>query len=917
MGGNDKKNKKPLDCRILTVEESLNRLKTSRDGLDTAEAGKRLEEYGKNELPGRKTVNIWKIILSQLKSPLIYILIVAGAVSAAIGEIKDSIFVFIIIALNTGLGTYQEWRAEKSAEMLQDYLHVYARVIRDGREKVLDAAAIVPGDIIMLRSGDKVPADIRLIQAKNLSIDESLLTGESAPVGKSIRKEDELKPLSDCENMVFAGTRVTTGRAMGIAVKTGLETEIGKIAEKVQSEYGTKPPLLVRMDKFAKQIGLFVLGGAVILAVIAISEGYGYLEVFLLAVALAVSAIPEGLPVAVTVALSISSNRMAMRNVIIRRLAAVESLGSCTLIASDKTGTLTVNKQTARIIITGSGRRFEVTGQGYDGTGEILDEEGKKIPGKDKEHLERIARAITIDNEAELTGTEDSWEYSGNPVDIAFLALVYKTGLDPAEIRKTAEILGEIPFESENKFSARIYREKNSYRIASKGAPEVIIPMCRKIIEGGRREDIDAGELERSAGMLAAEGYRVIAFAEGRIKKMENYDNLKKDDLAGMDFLGIAGFIDPLRPDVADAIDKSRKAGVKVIMVTGDNPETALTIARELDIASGKEEVITGAELEKYSTGNEENENKDEEFENKIRLKKVFARIAPLQKLRIVEAFQKFGNFVAVTGDGVNDTPALKKADIGVAMGSGTDVTKDTASIIITDDSFSSIVSGIEEGRFAYDNIRKVTYLLISTGVTEVILFIVALLAGLPIALVAVQLLWLNLVTNGIQDVALAFEKGEPGAMERPPRKPSEGIFNRLMFQQVAVSGLFMGVLTIGAWYYLSNSGRELSEARNLLLLLMVLLQNFHLFNCRSERTSAFRIPVSRNYLLVGGVILAQGLHIGSMYIPVMQNLLGVSPVSIGEWGLLAALAFSIIIVMEIFKFIKRKTEAAAGRSRD
>jgi magnesium-transporting ATPase (P-type) len=371
-----------------------------------------------------------------------------------------------------------------------------------------------------------------------------------------------------------------------------------------------------------------------------------------------------------------------------------------------------------------------------------------------------------------------------------------------------------------------------------------------------------------------------------------------------MNFLALVGFIDPIRSDAAEAISKSKEAGVKVVMITGDNPHTALTIARELNITDKNEEVITGSELGEENGDGEENK---EEFENWARSKKVFARIAPIQKLKLVEAFKRIGNFVAVTGDGVNDTPALKRANIGVAMGSGTDVTKDTASIILTDDSFSSIVAGIEEGRFAYENIRKVTYLLISTGAAEVILFIVALLAGLPLALVAVQLLWLNMVTNGIQDVALAFEKGEPGAMKRKPRDPSEGIFNGQMLQQVLISGALMGGIALGVWYYLINSGREIGEARNLVLLLLVLLQNFHVFNCRSETTSAFRIPINRNYILIGGVIAAQGIHIGSMYIPFMQDLLGISPVSIKEWGILAGMALTILIVMEVFKLIKRK----------
>jgi len=899
-----KRKKQPLTCQALTIDASLEQLATTRDGLPQEEAEKRLEKYGRNELPGKKTIKLWKVIVDQLKSPLIYILIAAGIVSSVVGEVKDAVFIFFIILLNTGLGTYQEWRAEKSAESLQEYLKIYARTVRGGAERRINSEELVPGDIVLLKSGDKVPADMRLLKTKNLSIDESVLTGESVPVDKTNRKEKEYKDSSQCENLAFAGTRVTSGRASGMVTATGLDTEIGKIAEEVQSEEEVKPPLLIRMDRFAKQIGLIVLGGVAILAVIAIVQGYEYLEVFLLAVALAVSAIPAGLPVAVTVALSISSNRMAARNVIIRKLAAVESLGSCTLIASDKTGTLTVNRQTAKRLIIQPDRSLKVSGEGYNDEGGIVQEDEDRISGKDKEYLAKVARVTALDNEATLKKAEDSWQYEGNPIDIAFLALSYKLDQDPLKIRNNAQILGEIPFESENKFSAKFYREKSSYRVASKGAPEIIIPLCKKMNKSGRFVDIDKKELSKKANELAGEGYRVIAVADGRARKRKDYSHLSKDDLPGLNLLALVGFIDPIRSEAADAIKKSKNAGVKVVMVTGDNPETALTIARELEITQKKEEVITGSELGQENDGDD---SEKEEFENKARSKKVFARIAPIQKLKLVEAFKRIGNFVAVTGDGVNDTPALKRANIGVAMGSGTDVTKDTASIIITDDSFSSIVAGIEEGRFAYDNIRKVTYLLVSTGAAEVVLFIAALLAGLPLALVAVQLLWLNLVTNGLQDVALAFEKGEPGAMDRRPRSPSEGIFNKLMLQQVIISGAVMGGITIGTWYYLINNGWETGEARNLLLLLMVLLQNFHVFNCRSETTSAFRIPMSRNYLLIGGVIAAQGIHIGSMYIPFMQDLLGISPVTFKEWSILVGISFTIIIIMEIFKLVKRR----------
>ncbi len=899
----DKKTK-ILECHAKTIKESLEELGSGSGGLDGAEVEKRQEEYGKNKLPGKKARSIWSVILSQFKSPLIYILIIAGIISGAVGEIKDSIFIFFIILLNSVLGTFQEWKAEKSARTLQDYIKVFSEVLRNGQKIKVDAEELVPGDIVLLEPGFIVPADLRLIKTKNLTIDESILTGESNPADKNIAKLDEDTIINDCSNLAFAGTRVSTGRGTGVVAKTGLATEIGKIAQSVYAAREVKPPLLVRIDRFAKQIGYVVIGTAALLAVIAVLRGFAYLDVFLLSIALAVSAIPEGLPVAVTVALSISTNRMAKRNVIVRKLAAVESLGSCTVIASDKTGTLTLNKQTAKIIITEPGRRFKVTGEGYNNKGDILPEEKNILNDRERDQIARLARAGIIDNEARLEHKGDSWNCRGNPVEIALLSFSYKIGLDPEEVRKAYPIVGEIPFESEYKFSAKLYKEKKSIMIAAKGAPEVIVPMCSKINTTQGTRNIDRKEIERESRQLSESGYRVLAVAGGRVTGNKNFDDYKKEDMQGLTFLGLVGFMDPLRPEAREAVERAGEAGVRVLMVTGDNPETALFIARELGIATSVDDVATGNDLDRLKPDRER-------FINKIRSSSVFARVTPLQKLSIVEVLKEIGNNVAVTGDGINDTPALKRANIGVAMGSGTDVTKDTASIIVTDNSLSSIVTGIEEGRFAYDNIRKVTYLLISTGTAEVLLFTGALLAGLPVALLAIQLLWLNLVTNGIQDIALAFEKGEPDVMKRHPREPGEGIFNRLMIQQTLVSGLFMGAVTLGAWFYLMSSGWEVAEARNILLLLMVLLQNLHVFNCRSERESAFKIPINRNYILIFGIIAAQGLHMISLYMPFMRDLLETSPVKFSNWIILLLIACSIIAVMEIFKAIKKK---AAGR---
>jgi len=907
----DKEKKdRPLPCHSMTVDETLAHLKSSLDGLGSEEVKKRQEKFGKNILPGKKAPSIWMIILNQFKSPLIYILIVAGAVSIALNEIKDAIFIFVVIFLNAGLGTFQEWRAEKSASMLQELIKISSKIIRNGVQTIKDSEELIPGDIVLLEPGDKVPADLRLINATNLTIDESILTGESVASEKHINVMEEETPISDCSNMAFAGTEVVTGKARAIITRTGLETEIGKIASSVYESRSSKTPLLIRMEKFSKQVGFIIVGASILLAILAFFRGIEFNEVFILAIALAVSAIPEGLPVGITVALSISTNRMTKRNVIVRKLSAVESLGSCTLIASDKTGTLTMNKQTAEVVVTEPNKRYLLDStQDINNKEQIDSDENQenfnnylRIDSSTAE-LENLLKAAVIDNGALIDRTGEKERIRGNPIDIALIDLNIRLGLNPEEIRNNITVSGEIPFSSGTKFSAKFYSDDGKDKIAAKGAPEVILSLCSKIKSENGLIDIETAQVINEVDKLTAEGYRVIAVAEGEVKKYKDYSKIKKEDLPLLTLLGLIGFIDPLRTDVKAAVKKCKTAGIAVVMITGDHPITAFAIAKELGIVNSQKDIITGTELGEFEG------KPDDDFLNKVKDKKVFARVTPLQKLKLVESFIKLGHFVAVTGDGINDAPALKKANIGVAMGSGTDVTKDTASIIVTDDSFASIVSGVEEGRFAYDNIRKVTYLLISTGAAEIILFTFAILAGLPIALLAVQILWLNLVTNGIQHVALAFEKGEKGALLRPPRKPSEGIFNKLMIQQTALSGVIMGIIAALVWLYLLRSGKPIADSRNVLLMLMVFFENIHVFNCRSERVSAFRIPLKNNYFLIAGVLAAQGIHIISMYIPYMQGLLGVSPISIIEWLILLSISLSIIIVMEIFKLVRSKME--------
>ncbi len=884
----------------LSLKDIYKDLKTSEDGLSSEESQKRLDTFGINALPLKPPPSLSKIILHQILNPLIFILLAACVASLLIKEYTDAVFILIVIALNSALGAYQEFKAEKSAAALQNLLKIKARVKRGGSEKEISAEELVPGDIVILESGMKIPADIRLASSANLTVDESFLTGESIAVEKTTGSLREDIALGDRTNMGFAGATVTSGRGMGVVVATGMDTEVGKIAENVTLSESAKPPLVIRMERFTKQITYLVVAAGAILSVILVLQGTPGKEVFFFVVALAVSAIPEGLPVALTVALSIATSRMSKRNVIVRKLTAVESLGSCTVIASDKTGTLTLNQQTARIIESPDGSIYNISGQGYNGEGSILKENKQKLNDNEKEFAHRMIKFSVLANEANLEKDDKgNWAHHGDAIDVAFLAMSYKAGLNPKDLRKDFEVMGEIPYESERKFSAAFYKRHDGIHVALKGAVETVLDFCTDQQTPAGKSKIIREEIEKKALNLASRGYRVLALAGGEFKDFPKKEVYENDDVPQLSLYGLVGFIDPLRPEAVDAVKKCNEAGIKVLMITGDHPATAKAISKELGIAVEGEPVITGSELAEAPA---------EKVDQMVKSTHVFARVAPMQKFEIVERLIEQGEFVAVTGDGVNDTPALRRANIGVAMGSGTDVAKETANMIVTDDNFSSIVAGVEEGRFAYDNVRKVIYLLISTGAAEVALFIASIIAGLPLPLLAVQLLWLNLVTNGIQDVALAFEGGEPGAMKRKPREPSEKIFNPLMIQQTLISGLAMGMIAFGFWFYLKNfMDMDEANARNMVLLLMVLMQNVHVFSCRSERVSAFKVPIKRNKILIFGVLLAQGIHILSMHIPFMQNVLRVEPITPNQWLELLILALPLLLVMEMFKLLKRK----------
>lgn len=890
----------PKPWQTMTLNETFLALGARSEGLSAAEANTRLYQYGPNQLPDAARPSRLLIILRQLNNPLTFILFAATIISFGLDEEADGVFILLVVIINVSIGAFQEWRAEESAASLKKTLRISPIVIRGGARHTVDISEIVPGDIVVLESGAVVPADMRLTSTRDLKIDESLLTGESKPVEKEAdRLFDTEAPLGDRINMAFAGAMVTAGRGTGVVCATGANTELGGIAN-ILAGKGGRAPLLLRMETFSNRIAVVTVLITIFLGLGQFLRGAGLSDVFLLTAALAVSAIPEGLPMAITVALSVASSRMGKRNVIVRHLPAVEALGSCTLIAADKTGTLTANRLTVKKIILANHEQIDVEGEGLELVGNISIAGADAVSDVNRQSIHTLAKAGALTNEAELIVNNGAVEASGDMVDIAFLVLAKKLELDLQMLRTERNQCASIPYESEKGFSASVNKCEGSLSVSVKGAPEVVLSMCRKI---------DANAIERDLHHLTAGGYRVIAVAQGGTTA--DPANFNVSDLKNLDFLGLIGLIDPLRSEAPDAVAQACAAGVDIRMITGDHPETALAIAQQLGPQWAPDTALSGAVLNKL-----EGQARAEAIMNT----QVYARVEPTQKNLIVSELQKQGHFVAVTGDGVNDAPALKTAHVGVAMGAGgTDVARTASDLIITDDNFASIVAGIEEGRSAYDNIRKIVWLLISTAITEVIIFALALFTGLPIPLTAVQILWMNLVTEGIQDVALAFEGKEPDIMKRRPRKPKEPIFNRQMIEQCLLVGIYIGGLAFALFYWLYEvQGVPIAEARNLVLLFLVSFNNFHTLNCRSETRSAFAIPLSANPFLILSIIGAQSLHIAAMHIPLTQHVLDLNPVSIREWLGAVSLAATVFLLGETYKlFISRPRAKRLLATRD
>jgi len=889
----------------LSGKEIFEHLKTSELGLTEEEVKQRLKKYGPNKIAEEEKINKLKILLHQFTSPLIYILLIAGVVTILLKEYIDSGVIFAVVILNAIIGFVQEYKAEKSARALKKMVVPKARVIRDGKEKEVNSEELVPGDIVLLASGMKVPADIRLIHTIELKIDESMLTGESVPVEKITTpiKQENLPP-GDQKNMAFMGTIVVSGRAKGVVVKTGERTILGKIAKEVKELTGVRAPLQDKIESFAKTIAFIVLGASVVLFLIGLLIGESAKYMFMTVVGAAVATVPEGLPIAVTVALAVGVIRMARQNAIIRKLTAVETLGSITVIGSDKTGTLTKNEMTVKLAYDGE-HIYEFTGSGYDPSGEVLCEgiSLKNLDPELKANLYTLLRIGLLCNESDIYEENGFYKVDGDPTEGALIVSAMKAGLNKEEEKEKYPQIAIIPFESERGYMATLHRHKGKKYIFVKGAPEKIIDMCSKDIYGNEINEIKRKEILHVASNFAKEGLRVLAFAfkeaDHELEELTCKDVECPGIASNLIFAGLQGMIDPPRPEVKEAIEECKKAGIRVVMITGDHAITAKAIAQKLGIVDEKAEVLTGRELEGMT---------DEELFEKVKTVNVYARVSPQHKLRITQALVKPGEIVAVTGDGVNDAPALKAAHVGVAMGrTGTDVTKEAADMIIADDNFASIFSAVKEGRIVFDNIRKVTFFLIPTGVAAILSILVAVIMGTPIPYVPAQLLWINLVTNGIQHVALAFEPGEKGIMERPPRDPKEPIMSRLLWERTVIVGLLISVGVVYNFQLALNEGPSLEKARTVAVTTMVFFQFFQAWNSRSELQSIFKISPFTNPLLFFSLIAAFFAQLSVIYVPTLQWIFRTEPITMSEWLQILMVSATVVLVVEIDKWIRRR----------
>jgi magnesium-transporting ATPase (P-type) len=882
----------------LEADETSDRLGTGGTGLTAEEAAVRLERYGPNEVEPERPTPGWKLLLHQLHDTLIYVLLAAAAVTAFLEEWADTSVIVAVVVLNTLIGYVQEARAQRAVRALARMTASTATVVRDGIAREIPGREVVPGDLLQLTSGDRVPADLRLVSVRDLEVDESALTGESRPVRKSpdvVRAE--LPVPGDQVNLAFAGTVVTRGRARGFAVRTGGATELGRIATTVREVGETETPLQEKFGRLGGWIGRAVLALTAVVAGIGTLRGLAPEEVLLTAVAMAVATIPEGLPVVLTVTLSVGVRRMARRNAIVRALPAVETLGSTTVIGSDKTGTLTRNEMTVRAVWAG-GTRYAVGGGGYDPEGEFTRDDRPVDPAREPA-LRATLLAGTLANEADA-GAIEAADPRGDPTEVALHVAWWKTGSPPEAPRRQHREVDLLPFEPERRLMATLNDGPSGRRIWMKGAPEAVLARCTLALTAEGEVPVDADEVRRAASELAADGLRVIAMAS----REESGSTIDEDALeTGFVFLGLEGMEDPVRPEAVEAVREAHRAGVRVLMLTGDHLETARAIGQRLELRSGEGEVLEGSALAGMS---------DQELDRSLERVEVFARVAPEHKLRIVQRLKERGEIVAVTGDGVNDAPALRAAHLGIAMGrAGTDVAREASDMVLADDNFASITAAVEEGRVVFSNLRKATFFLLSTGVGMPIAITTALLLGWPLPFLAAQILWINLVTNGLQDVALAFEPAEPGLLRRPPRPAREGVLTRALVLRLLPVGAILAAGTLATfWWTLQGTG-DLAHARTAAMTQMVVFQFFHVFNSRSMDRSILRVPLFSNRFLFVATAAAAAAHLMAVYAPPLQALFRTVPLGAGEWLAIVAVGSTVVLGGELDKLRNRR----AGRS--
>ena len=893
-----------INWHELSAKRVVSQLKTSvEQGLRNHEAEERRKKHGPNTLPQKKSKSLLLIFIHQFQSPLIYILILASIITFALGKTTDSGVILAVLFINALIGTFQEGRAEKSMEALRRLSALKVRVIRESRENEIEASELVPGDILLLAAGDAIGADSRLIHSVNLQVEEAALTGESLSVEKSIQELQADTPLSERRNMVYAGTHISSGRGRAVVVATGLRTEVGQIAAMTEAAVEPKTPLEVRIGQFSH----FVIIAAVVMVILVIGigiiRGISFTEIFMIAISQMVSMVPEGLPVAMTVALAVGMRRMTKRGAIIRQLSAVETLGSTSVIASDKTGTLTKNEMTVTALYFPDGREIEVTGSGYDPQGEFLFQ-GKVIEGVRDPALMKLLTAGVLCNDSQLISPDCEnlqWKALGDPTEAALLTLARKAGLTREDLNQKYPRIGEIPFDSGIKMMATQHQIDGEDIVYIKGAPEMVLGICSRIDLNGNTQDLDdvyRQKIFQSGEAMAERALRLLALAviqKEKINALAGFSSMEGKAV----FLGLIGQLDPPRPEVKEAVSECRSAGIRPVMVTGDHKITALAIARTLGIAREGDLALDGKELKQIN---------QHELVEKIDRISVFARVHPAQKLRIVEAWQSRGAVVAMTGDGVNDAPALAKADVGVAMGiTGTEVAKSASKMVITDDNFTTIVNTVEEGRLVYRNIKKLLLYLVSTSLSEVAILFLALILGYPLPLAAVQILWVNLVTSGMMTVPLIMTPLEGDEMKQHPIPRKEPLFTKIMRSRMGIMIPCMTVSTL--FYFIFKLGTDMpfEQIQTGTFTVLVVCQWFNAVNCLSENKTLFSLGVFRNKWLIGSLFLGNILQLLVVFSPPLQKLFHTTAIPFSEVFLIGGLASLVFWIEEIRKFVLRK----------